>query len=1079
MREKAIGTLKTIIIFIILFFAFWVSATKIALISTAPELNDLSNQVLASMAEDNEIEFVERAKIELVLKEQQLSASGLSGINCVGLNKTIHADLFAVITARISRREVKPAGLIIYNARNGFRLANVSLSGKDTVKDIAKRLRQASELNKSPDKQTLISIVAVRNAGVPKRFKYMIAFTAAELERRLGNIPNVIVLERDYLDNVNRERDITGQIFKLAPSAHLLRLEFIPTDSFKKVALTIRRTNISGKEQDRYTVNDAFNSPDSTINSIITEFEKQLHLKSTKILKGKSSAKSRRAEARRFYYEYLFLLRLGDYKAARRKLQTVIALSPNSPKYRLAMLSLLYKSIIKQPSRRNFNFKKLFSKAEETFQICDEVHQDFPEYKKRIYLTGSGGGILVRMISVWRYAAPDEQKIMVEFMDKIRPKIQNELRRHYKFNLDDGINSVRELEEYSKYLFISCPFYYYFDKKKHINEFLARGVEILKLSTDFFNKNQQLIPEDIDRQYEIIAHNFGFPRFTNSTKYFVIKAKDYIETAKKHPFKAAKCIAYALELCRKTALSNYNAAIFRKNIQEYCHAINALQISHVPKDTRSDRSCSGYEYFLRANRQHSLLKVAKQITVAKLQTGVPFEKLLQAITLEKDIDLFARKVMTVIPEFKKLRPQIFSDRKLCYYPDIFANRLYYGTRQNNKNCRKALDLLMDRTKITKLLSLKQLLPLSNDIEYTQINRSLWHNGAIYLLVRNRIKGNSSTTLNLIKLNPTTGIAKEINRISGLSGYTYSRDIHISLSSKYAIVGLKDSLFLLPLNGSPLSKLKDFPGQTVQAATMLNSRIYIFTGRTHKRKGYSQENLIISCLLNGSDRKIHMSTLREDKQNILDRNPSVINAAFTDIPRKRILFSIDQPSKMKGLWEFYPESGKFNRLLASLGVFSRTSKIGNNVFFASRTAYYSFDCRNDNIQKQLIIHYNKKDETAKFKTVIPRTSKSYRGLASLFLIQDKRQCMVSESRLLIFPPGKLEQSPFIFLSSGKELTQPSRYRQSEIYMTPFMISNLFPHPDGKSVIVVGQKNIYKVTLKSMGVEQVASAVSRKK
>ena len=73
---------------------------------------------------------------------------------------------------------------------------------------------------------------------------------------------------------------------------------------------------------------------------------------------------------------------------------------------------------------------------------------------------------------------------------------------------------------------------------------------------------------------------------------------------------------------------------------------------------------------------------------------------------EQNLDLFAQKVIAVVPQLKQLRPQIFTDSKIRGYPGLLANRLYYGLRQNNENCRKALEVLMDGTQITPMLSLE-------------------------------------------------------------------------------------------------------------------------------------------------------------------------------------------------------------------------------------------------------------------------------------------------------------------------------------------------------------------------------------
>ncbi|MHB9139736.1 MAG: hypothetical protein ACYC4Q_10070, partial [Victivallaceae bacterium] len=162
--------------------------------------------------------------------------------------------------------------------------------------------------------------------------------------------------------------------------------------------------------------------------------------------------------------------------------------------------------------------------------------------------------------------------------NKVRPRIQEEKRSNFKFDLSGGINSIDELEYYRNYLFPTYGFCNYFDNKKYCDILLARGLKTLQLSADLFSRNPQLIPDDIDRQNEII--DLKFPESAGERKkqmeYFIINASDCIDAAKRHPLKAANYIGYTLELCRNTVLSNYDEAIFIKNMRH----VSKAQLTH-------------------------------------------------------------------------------------------------------------------------------------------------------------------------------------------------------------------------------------------------------------------------------------------------------------------------------------------------------------------------------------------------------------------------------------------------------------------------------------------------------------------
>ena len=1033
-------TIKNLLLILALLCGIAASAAKVALIPAAPELAPVADQVLVTMPNDSGIEFLERAGIEAVLKERKLTAAGLTGSNLADMSKTIHADLFAVITAKPApkgKKEAVVSGLIVYDARNGFRLVNAAVSEQDAVKEIVERLQQAQDIIKHPEKQILLSIVTVRDAGVPEKHKYQMAFITAELDRQLSSIPGVVMLERDYLDSVNQERKITGQMFNLAPSARLLRLEFSPVDSSDKIALTVRVTDVTGKEQIRYKIDDAFNSPDNTVKNMLANLTEKLKFTQP----PSATAVSRQAEAARYYEEYSLLLHHEDYDMARGKLQSAIALRPDSPEYRMAMIPLLFKYIYHlhndlSGKKLDFSFDNKFSKAEEALQVCDEVSRDFPEYNKGIYKEMAG--ILRLMSFVMSCADNSSWQRMIEFADKVRPKIEAEFDPH----LSGGIRSIEELESYRRYFLSTCDFYYYFDGVKFSDGILKHGLEMLRLSSDFFRRNPQLIPDDIDRQDEIIDLRFPYVmrEHEKQAKYFVINSTDYIKAAKTHPLKAAKILGLTLELCQKTISSNYNDVIFRTNMQEYCRTVAALKIPHIPA-----HSTICYHAFLDFTGPR-LLNVAEEIVTAQFSrttSTAPTEKMLKAIMQEQNLDLFAQKVIAVVPQLKQLRPQIFTDSKIRGYPGLLANRLYYGLRQNNENCRKALEVLMDGTQITPMLSLEKLLIPGSKIEHSRIVRATWYSKMIYLLVLNsESKLPSSGRLSIISFNPEDGTAKNLTLIPSTSNLNPDRVRGFSVSENYASMINDESMLLLPLDGSPVTELKDLPGKNIRASAVLGGRVYVFTCRS-SQTGSPQEAFLISCLPDGSDRKIHISSQREEKQNFLDRNPSYIWDAFTDAAKKRILFFILSPLENCGLWEFYPESGKINKLISGnsyRSVFSETRKIGKRIFFTFDGKTCMFDCRDD---QYTIIHEDKNSNGFNPTTY--------------FLMQGDRLCLLRPTLLLICPSGRMEQSPFIFLPE----LETSISCPDMTWINPI---NIFPHTDGSSVIVILDKRIYKVTLK---------------
>lgn len=563
--------------------AIAVNAAKVALIPTAPELTPVTDQVLAAMSNDSGVEFLERANIEAVLKERKLTAAGLTGSNLADLSKAIHADLFAVITAKPGQKGKKEAvvsGLIVYDARNGFRLVNVVLSEQDAVKEIVERLRQAQDIIKHPEKQILLSIVTVRDAGVPEKHKYRMAFITAELDRQLSSIPGVVMLERDYLDSVNQERKITGQMFALVPSVRLLRLEFSPGHSPEIVNLTLRITDAADKELFRFSLNNCLADTKTTAMKIIATIAEYLKVSPSNI------AVSASAEAARFFAEYQFLSRLGDYAGARRKLDAAIALEPKTLDYHLAMLSLNNDTPVK-------SYHDMVLRQQRILNLSLEIERDFPLWHGALY-SNSDYYKWDYFINQMGQATTQDLVEMKSFAEAFRPKYDAEiLRIYYKFDISGGAKTYKDLTVYNRYCIDMSRFYLYFDADQWGINLCRNALQCLELSKAFFLKHPELCQKtDIDDgvsywflcllEIRELRHNPNIDS-KGAIEKVLRNSKEYIESAMSHPLPQTRLRTLRIDLLRKTAESNYDPEIFKDNMLEYCRRMWAIDQDECKK----------------------------------------------------------------------------------------------------------------------------------------------------------------------------------------------------------------------------------------------------------------------------------------------------------------------------------------------------------------------------------------------------------------------------------------------------------------------------------------------------------------
>jgi hypothetical protein len=1124
-----------------------VNAAKVALIPTAPELAPVADQVLAAMSNEPGVEFLERANIEMVLNEHKLTASGLTSSNLAELGKLIHADLFAIITAKPAPKGKKGAavsGLIVYDARNGFRLINVMLPEEDAVKEIVKRLRQAQDVIRYPEKQILLSVATVRDAGVPERFKYLEAFIAADLERRLGGIPNVTVLERDYLDSVNKEREITEQMFKLAPSSRLLRLEFAPGTSPEIVNLTLRVTDAANKELFRFNLDNCLADTEATAIKTIAAVADYLKVSQPNITVSAS------AEATRFFAEYQFFSRLGDYAAARRKLDAAIALAPMKLDYRFRMME--FNMLDSRRSNR-----EIIAALWKNLRICQEIRQDFPaETCLDLYNTVS--------FFIWpdrERLTPEDMSALAEFSNSFRPKYEEQARRLLDdFDPNAEFNSLYDLKRSANYCHQLSMFELYYDFEKWCEFISCMALRNLEQSLNFFRNHPiaadpnlpkfpleygssaklQFTPSDLallERGFELpnnlspqerqafynqigkptargfaplpyvpagskrkqsffsqeieryaclyhlaeVEHTFysfwnnrQIDRTTAVEKLFRNSGK-YIELALRHPIPAIKFRVLRLELWKKTVESSYDETAFKENMLDYCRKASTVD-SELFNNYQLDYGFwkfLGPESALSPNHER-LLSLAQQIKKQFSHIGEqlsPQEVLISSVSQIADQKAMAKKVIEMAPQLRKCQDAAVFDRgiqkKFNDLNEKLRNAANSRDLQIGALVRDAIVALSPDIEITKLDSLGRYASNiksdptghgnagagdSKELLFPyRIANTIYQDGDLYLLLWGSKKEDHYAAIARFSMADLA-----LNMVSSWSGpinpnWRNGLQRQFAVSGNLAAVTGHDRIYLFPLNGGPVREINDLPAKNVMAVTIMKDRLYAFIGREGPGYSFASETVLFSCKLDGTDRRIHISTLREDKQNKFDRAPFVVYQLIADPENDRLLFVCGTFKRgipgdwdeINGFWEFYPASGTGSCLINYRYFCGDINIVDDDIYLG-----YTQPSR-----KTMQNHVNYNIKTGQVKTVIrvswedagkrptPEPALVYGHVSSLFTRPGQLWfCDNYLVRLLISKDGN--KTPLIIL--------------------PEFIFKIFPHPDGKSAIAVSDRNIYKIT-----------------
>ena len=230
---------------------------SVTLFAAAPKKLALTGEavpvalVTAELSRDGKFELLERAEVDRILRERKLAGEGLAGL-------FPHTDLFAMVGG---------AGVVVFNAKNGYRLAdrlfNQEAEPAEKAEFAVAEIRRAAE-KAAISHPVSLSTVAVRDVGVPRRLKDGIETSVAAVERLLLDDPRFQLLERGRLGLVNGEREFSGKEFVLTPSACLLTFEFEPGSTGREVNVKVLIHDLSRREIGRFSVPDAFREPEKS-----------------------------------------------------------------------------------------------------------------------------------------------------------------------------------------------------------------------------------------------------------------------------------------------------------------------------------------------------------------------------------------------------------------------------------------------------------------------------------------------------------------------------------------------------------------------------------------------------------------------------------------------------------------------------------------------------------------------------------------------------------------------------------------------------------------------------------------------
>lgn len=452
-------------------------ALTLALLGEPPALLDLLS---VELTRDDSFALLARAEIDQILREHQLTASDSSQL----ARLFPHADIIAVFTAAWNQ---KSGRVVVINAKNGFRLTDQSWAYDDPsaqANHFAQIIRDGASKARKPGSQ-LIAISQYRLVGIDWRQNNAVLAWLSQFETAMTRHPDIQLLERERLDAVGEERQLSAEQFSLTPSARLLKLEFEPGDKSTLVHLNLYCHDLDGREIARLRQPDILAlTPDATAQFVC----KLASALAAQAPSGAVSAASVQ-EAAEFYATYQQNQNRND---ALKYIQAAVALNPHHEEYRYAEIV----AVANIGSYRTL--QDTLDRARQIYALIQRFHTDFPHSQRplfpkearsrwHVFAFGLEQSMENHRQRGYTDRAADCERVLQQFgafFEEVRPAVHADIRRQpqYQFDLSDGLGSSSEIKHVLE--FLNNTFFglhLYTDHDQRIGAYFAAYLEILRV----------------------------------------------------------------------------------------------------------------------------------------------------------------------------------------------------------------------------------------------------------------------------------------------------------------------------------------------------------------------------------------------------------------------------------------------------------------------------------------------------------------------------------------------------------------------------------------------------------------------
>lgn len=307
------------------------AATRVALLAS----DDRDSRVagILSVAETEltgqaNIALVERGQIEQVVREQQLSRTGLiDSDQAVKVGQILAADVLASIEPD---QNAKGVGMVVFDASTGIRLLDEAVTAptdSELAKLIANGVTLALGKRQHLNSLRTLCLMTVRNADLPRDMDGLCDAIGRLVERTLVRSPGVALLERGRLDAVTRERALSDEAAHRQLLASLVIIELEISRDGQGLRATAILTDWTGKPIGKPVTSGSAADAAALASALATDLARHIDFPPAATLPEPLS------EAARFAHEAALRANADDAMHAVPAAEAAHALAPTEPFY--------------------------------------------------------------------------------------------------------------------------------------------------------------------------------------------------------------------------------------------------------------------------------------------------------------------------------------------------------------------------------------------------------------------------------------------------------------------------------------------------------------------------------------------------------------------------------------------------------------------------------------------------------------------------------------------------------------------------------------------------------------------------